>query len=142
MRNVSIIAAVEVGVRELSCERVSDSSLRLVWGEVSEGSDSVVGYRVEVQEIRHQPNSRELATVPLAEEFDRVIEETSAVVTQGLGMTTSTQQTIFSFTVYLVPSVPYEVSVTPVNSAGCGAVTEELTCFTREGSKLGLHVIQ
>ena len=100
LRNVSIISAVEVGVRELSCERVSDSSLHLVWGEVAEGSDSVVGYRVEVQEIRHQPNSRELEAVPLAEEFDRVIEETSAVVTQGLGKIFSTQRTTVFITFF------------------------------------------
>ena len=96
MRNVSIVSAVEDGVQELSCERVSGSSLRLEWGEVAEGSDSVVGYRVEVQEIQHRPNSRELVAVSLSEEYDRIIEQTSTSVTQGLGkMTFHTTNNIF-----------------------------------------------
>ena len=76
---------VPAKVQNLLCRGNSaDTSLIVTWGEpVAQGS-GVIGYSVECQRV-HQSPSRELVTMPLSPAYDEEVEETQALVTQGLG---------------------------------------------------------
>ena len=65
----------------------SSMSLSLSWVVPDNRGSGVVGYRVEVQRLRHRSQaSKDLLSEPLTPEFDKEIKETQVQVTQGLGM--------------------------------------------------------
>ena len=59
-------------------------SLTVTWGEPVDRGSRVIGYSVECQRVYQSP-SRELVTMPLSPVYDEEVEETRALVTQGLG---------------------------------------------------------
>ena len=62
----------------------ADTSLTVTWGEPVARGCGVIGYSVDCQRV-HQLPSRELVTMPLSPAYDEEVEETRALVTQGLG---------------------------------------------------------
>ena len=76
---------VPAKVQNLVCRGNSaDMSLTVTWGELVARGSGVIGYSVECQRV-HQSPSRELVTMPLSPAYDEEVEETRALVTQGLG---------------------------------------------------------
>ena len=91
-----------------------------------------------MRRLQHtSPGSQDLESVPLVPEYNMEVKEMQAVVNQGLGilMGIYTGSVLFHSQLFCLtsePEVPYNVTVKPLNAAGCGP-EQQLYCFTREG---------
>ena len=123
-------------MKGLKCSSSGSSVLSFNWTPPSLNADNVVGYIVEVtQYVQPEPAVKQVITIPLTSPFYEDVPAASlmAVVDSGVGECTI-QLKMYSCDLFNVAAmgIPYNVSVRPRNSAGCGLVTN-IVCFTAEG---------
>lgn len=118
-------------VRNLTCnESVLESELSFSWNTQLE--EKVTRYRVAVKELQEDPDKNVILAV--IADFNTTLKW--ALVDQGLCKryveVLSLDHLIYD---HVVGEVPYEISVTAINLAGCGK-QQSIHCFTMEGGNV------
>ena len=123
-------------VTTLECPASGDAAVLLIrWTQPSTNAASVYGYTIQVHQ--YMQDGRKLVPLPLDPPFYQQVETLNTSVESGVGECDWSCGMSYLF----LPSMhsagmflPYSVTVTPRNAAGCG-LSISIDCFTQEGGK-------